>query len=61
MGTASRPRPSHSDWNKIYVHLAEVVNQAPVMSKYKIYFKVKKPNGADEAHVWLDNIKLVYF
>jgi hypothetical protein len=51
---------AHSDWNKIYIHLADVVNQSPVQNKYKIYFKVEKPNDVDEVHVWLDNIKLVY-
>lgn len=50
-----------SDWNKIYIQLADAVNLAPTADKHKVYFKiVKQPNGLDEPRVWLDNIKLVY-
>jgi len=47
----------HSDWNKIYISLANPVSTA-ASDKVKIYFKV--PGGANGAHVWLDNIKLLY-
>jgi hypothetical protein len=49
-----------SSWNKIYVQLSEAVSSTPVSSSYKIYFKMPKPNDNPNAHVWLDNIKLIY-
>lgn len=47
-------------WNKIYIQLADQVNNEPVSSSYKIYFLLHKPNAEQDAHVWLDNIKLIY-
>lgn len=49
-----------ANWNKIYIQLAGRINDSPVSNAYKIYFRLIKPNGTDAAHVWLDNIKLVY-
>lgn len=49
-----------SEWNKIYIQIAEAVNRNPIADKYKIYFKIQKPNDRESAHVWLDNIKLIY-
>lgn len=49
-----------SSWNKTYIQLAAMINDPPVANSYKIYFRLIKPNGTESAHVWLDNIKLVY-
>jgi hypothetical protein len=49
---------AHSDWNKIYVSLANVVSTS-TSDKVKVYFKI--PGAGDSgAHIWFDNIKLVY-
>jgi hypothetical protein len=49
---------AHSDWNKIYISLANVVSISTA-DKVKIYFKIPA-NTDGGSHVWLDNIKLVY-
>lgn len=51
---------AHEGWNKIYIQLAGAVNNPPVSNAHKVYFYLIKPNDVSEAHVWLDNIKLIY-
>ncbi|MDI1354567.1 MAG: hypothetical protein PSX36_06600 [bacterium] len=48
-----------SEWNKIYVQLATVLNSPPLSNKYKIFFKLLNKDVA-EPRMFLDNIKLVY-
>ncbi|MCE3259052.1 MAG: hypothetical protein K0S12_693 [Bacteroidetes bacterium] len=48
-----------SEWNKIYIQLADPINTEPVSSSYKVYFTLFKPNAEQDARVWLDNIKLI--
>jgi hypothetical protein len=50
-----------SEWNKIYIQLADAVNRAPAPSTQKIYFRALNPNQISNARVWLDNIKLITF
>jgi hypothetical protein len=50
----------HESWNKIYVHLSEVVATAPTSSKYKIYFALVKRTAETTPRLFLDNIKLIY-
>ena len=49
-----------SEWNKIYIQLADAVNREPLSDQYKIYFKANNPNQLNNARVWLDNIKMIY-
>lgn len=51
-----------SNWNKIYIQLAETIGSSPQApnNSYKIFFKLVKPASSAEARIWLDNIKLVY-
>ncbi|MCE3229769.1 MAG: hypothetical protein K0S32_4320 [Bacteroidetes bacterium] len=51
---------SKDTWNKIYIQLSDPINTEPVSSTYKVYFLLHKPNAETDAHVWLDNIKLIY-
>jgi hypothetical protein len=48
------------DWNKIYLEFTPEVSlyNAP---EYSIYLQAQLPFGQTEGHVWLDNLKLVYF
>ncbi|MBK9283154.1 MAG: hypothetical protein IPM51_02410 [Sphingobacteriaceae bacterium] len=48
-----------SEWNKIYIQIAEAVNRQPAPATQKIYFRALNPNQLNAARVWLDNIKLI--
>ena len=50
----------HDDWNKLYLNLAEQFNNSPGGISYDVYFFFTS-NPGEEAHVYLDNIKIVYF
>lgn len=50
-----------SEWNKIYIQLAEAANRLPAPTQQKIYFRALNPNQMNNARVWLDNIKLITF
>lgn len=47
-----------TEWNKIYIRLADVVNMEPKASAYKVYFKML--NQGENIWMQLDNIKLVH-
>lgn len=53
----SAPR---NDWTKIYFDLTEIVNQANA-DPLQIFFSAGLPGGVEEADVFLDNIRLLYF
>lgn len=48
-------------WNKIYINLAEAINNPPSSSTHKIYFKMLKTKTEDDSRMFLDNIKVVHF
>lgn len=48
------------DWNKLYLNLAEQFNNSPGGVSYDVYFFFAS-NPGEEAHIYLDNIKIVYF
>lgn len=50
-----------SDWSKIYIQLAGVVNTAPVVSKNKVFFRMVNTSDHPNPKLYLDNIKLIYF
>ncbi len=50
-----------SNWNKIYVQLANVVSNAPVFSSYRVYFRMLKTDDNPNPKLFLDNIKLIHF
>ncbi len=50
-----------STWNKIYINLAEAINNPPSSTTHKIYFKMVKSKVEDDSRVFLDNIKVVHF
>lgn len=60
------PRPviymnAQPTWSKIYISLATEVNQTPLSSTYKIYFRILRPDGnTGNVRLFLDNIKLIY-
>lgn len=47
-----------TEWNKIYIRLADVVNMEPKASSYKVYFQML--NQGSDIWMQLDNIKLVH-
>lgn len=49
------------NWNKIYIQLSSAVNAIDA-SKYKVYFEfIKDASSGSTTHVYLDNIKLLFF
>ena len=53
----SAPR---NDWTKIYFDLTEIVNRANT-DPLQVFFSARLPSGVEEAEVFLDNIRLLYF
>ncbi len=51
----------NTNWNKIYINLADILNTAPTAATHKLYFKMKKINDSDDSRFYLDNIKVVHF
>ena len=52
-------RPA-DDWTKIYFELTEVIAAANVET-LRVFFFANLPEGATEAEVFLDNVRLLYF
>jgi hypothetical protein len=48
-------------WNKIYIHLTQVVSQHPFAENYKVYFGALKRDEFPNPEFFIDNIKLVSF
>ncbi|MEO6302706.1 MAG: hypothetical protein ABIP51_06005, partial [Bacteroidia bacterium] len=48
-------------WNKIYISMAETVNQAPYNTTQKVYIKMSRKADNQNPKMFLDNIKLVHF
>lgn len=64
-GTVTEQRPvlvvNPSDkWNKIYVNLTNAVNENNDANNFRIYIKMVKPADAENAYLYLDNLKLIY-
>jgi hypothetical protein len=50
-----------TNWNKIYVNLTPTVLLNMDATKFKVYFAAMKTTGADNAEIFIDNIKLLHF
>jgi hypothetical protein len=48
-------------WNKIYINLTPTISNNTDASKFKVYFKATKEEGAENSEIYLDNIKLLHF
>lgn len=48
-------------WNKIYINLTPTISTNTDASKFKVYFKATKQEGAENSEIYLDNIKLLHF
>ncbi len=47
-----------SEWNHIYIRLADVIGSGHIYSSYSVYFKMVK--SIESPKLYLDNIKLLY-
>ncbi len=48
------------EWNKIYLNLSEVVFSLDAET-YQVAILAQLPAEMEEAHIWLDNVKLIHF
>lgn len=51
---------SSENWNKLYLNLSEQMAANPGALSYDVYFFFASNNG-EEANIFLDNIKILYF
>ena len=52
--------PTGGNWNKIYVNLTPTVNTYYNADYFKVYIRMDKSSGVEDATLLLDNVKLIY-